>query len=59
MKKLEITLPDELYYELLAAAARSTCALPDADFMEAHKFAEECVESVLAERRLKRMEACV
>lgn len=54
MKHLTIRLPNALYRELLAAAALT--AEDDADLPPApEQFASECVESILASRRLERM----
>lgn len=58
MKQIKISLPRDMYFELLKAAARSTAPLKDADFVEVEEFAKECIESVLADRRMKRIEAC-
>jgi hypothetical protein len=57
MKHLTIRLADELYDELIVAAA-DTVELDEADTQPApEEFASQCVESVLASRRLERISA--
>lgn len=57
MKRLTIRLADALYGELVIAAA-DTVEL-DEDFTQPapEEFASQCVESILASRRLRRMTA--
>jgi hypothetical protein len=58
MKHLTIRLPDALYEELILAAARTV--KQDETEMGApapEQFAAECVESILASRRLEKMTA--
>ena len=57
MKHLTIRLPEELYRELLAAAAKTHTPGEHGEPPKPEQFAAECVESVLASRRLDRMYA--
>ena len=51
--KLVIELRPTLYNELIEAAQRSAC--PDVDqVVTAQEFTQEAVESILADRRLKK-----
>lgn len=50
---VSIQLADALYAELCDAAR--DCAAGDTDRITPEKFAEQCVESVLASRRMKRI----
>lgn len=52
--KIEITLPRELYRELVEAAEVTNCLGDNHQFSPA-RFAQEAVESVLASRRLERL----
>jgi hypothetical protein len=56
MKRLTIQLADALYDELIVAAA-DTVELDETDLAQPapEQFAAECVESILASRRLERM----
>jgi hypothetical protein len=58
VKHLTIRLPDALYDELIIAAA-DTVELDETDMGQPapEQFASECVESILASRRLERMSA--
>lgn len=55
MKRLTIQLRDALYDELIVAAA-DTVELDETDLPQPapEQFAAECVESILASRRLER-----
>jgi len=56
VKHLGIRLTDELYDELVIAAA--DCAeLDEREMCSPEEFAKECIESVLASRRLERIVA--
>ena len=58
MKRLTIHIADALYDELVIAAA-DTVELDEIDMGQPapEQFAAECVESILASRRLERMTA--
>jgi len=57
MRRLTIHLRDALYNELIVAAA-DTVELDETDAPPApEEFASQCVESILATRRLERMRA--
>jgi hypothetical protein len=57
MKRLTIHLADALYDELVIAAA-DTVEVDELDAQPApEEFASQCVESILASRRLQRMSA--
>ena len=54
-RTIQIHLPDPLYRELQDAARMSLCG--DIDVAcSPEQFARECVEAILAERRLDRLE---
>lgn len=57
MKRLIIHLADELYDELVIAAADSVEIDEEERHLDPDKFASQCVESVLASRRLDRISA--
>ena len=54
MKRIKIELPEALYEELHLAAADSS-ELDEHDVCSIERFARECVEAVLATRRLARI----
>lgn len=56
MRNLTISLTDELYRELEIAAAVTSREDGPHKILTAQAFAKECVESVLAERRLDRID---
>lgn len=56
MKRLEIKLPERLYEELMIATANSA-ELDEPLTMTPEDYARECVESVLATRRLASISA--
>lgn len=57
-RSIKFVLAEELYYELVKAAAEASCETVQ-EFISPEEFAREAVESVLADRRAHRIEQLV